>query len=63
MIWIYDFSYWEELYAGTQAYQAQKKWLETMMANEMESRYPGFKDSIEMTDVATPMTYVRYTGS
>jgi phytoene dehydrogenase-like protein len=29
----------------------------------MESIYPGFKDSIEMTDVATPMTYVRYTGS
>jgi phytoene dehydrogenase-like protein len=63
MIWIYDFSYWEELYADKQPYQAQKKRLETMMADEMESIYPGFKDSIEMTDVATPMTYVRYTGS
>jgi phytoene dehydrogenase-like protein len=63
MIWIHDFFYWEELHADKQAYQEQKKQLEALMADEMERIYPGFKEAIEMTDVATPMTYVRYTGS
>ena len=28
-----------------------------------EKRWPGFKSKIEMTDVPTPMTYVRYTDN
>jgi phytoene dehydrogenase-like protein len=29
----------------------------------MDVRYPGFSRNIEMTDVVTPLTYVRYTGN
>lgn len=31
--------------------------------DKLESRHPGFKSSIEVTDVATPVTYFRYTGN
>lgn len=29
----------------------------------MNERYPGLKDQVEVVDVATPMTYERYTGN
>ncbi|MCK5251553.1 MAG: NAD(P)/FAD-dependent oxidoreductase, partial [Thermoplasmata archaeon] len=29
----------------------------------LDRRYPGLADQVEMRDVATPMTYQRYTGN
>jgi phytoene dehydrogenase-like protein len=29
----------------------------------LDERWPGFASQIEVVDVATPMTYVRYTGN
>ena len=31
--------------------------------SELDKRFPGFKSKVEITDVATPTTYVRYTGN
>ena len=58
-----DYEHWEKLAADKKAYRAEKEKLASTVADELERRYPGFKSAIEVTDVATPMTYVRYTGN
>ena len=58
-----DYEYWERLAADKEAYDAEKDRIAAAFADELESRYPGFKSAIEVTDVATPMTYVSYTGN
>jgi phytoene dehydrogenase-like protein len=60
---IEDYEYWEKLAADRTVYNAEKEKIATAIADELESKYPGFKSAIEVTDVATPMTYVRYTGN
>lgn len=58
-----DFQYWEQLAADRDAYQREKERIAAIFADELERRYPGFKSALEMTDVVTPMTYLRYTGN
>jgi phytoene dehydrogenase-like protein len=58
-----DFSYWEKLYSVREAYNSEKERITKAVAEELEDKYPGFQSAIEMTDVVTPMTYVRYTGN
>jgi len=58
-----DFQYWEQLAGNKDAYRAEKERIAGVVADEMERKYPGFKSAIEVTDVVTPMTYVRYTGN
>jgi len=57
-----NYEYWENLYKDKERYNAEKKKIADIVASEIEKRYPGFKSQIEVTDVATPMTCVRYTG-
>ena len=33
------------------------------LLDALETRYPGIRDKVEMVDVATPLTYERYTGN
>ncbi len=58
-----DYEKWEKLTADRDRYRAEKEKIAAAFADEFERRYPGFKSTIEVTDVATPMTYVRYTGN
>lgn len=58
-----DWEAWEPLGADATAYLAEKERLATACADMIDRRYPGFRGAIEMTDVATPLTYHRYTGS
>lgn len=58
-----DFQYWEKLAQDNNAYITEKNRIATVVADELERKYPGFKSSIEVVDVATPMTYVHYTGN
>jgi phytoene dehydrogenase-like protein len=58
-----DFQYWENLVKDKAAYSIEKERIATTMAEEIDRKYPGFKNAIEVTDIATPMTYVRYTGN
>jgi phytoene dehydrogenase-like protein len=57
-----DCGYWEKLGRGTQAYRAEKAAIAKACADALELRYPGFRSKIEMTDVATPLTFQRYTN-
>jgi phytoene dehydrogenase-like protein len=58
-----DWEYWEKFEADPSAYAAEKKRTADHCARALESRYPGLGSRIEMTDVATPLTYARYTGN
>jgi phytoene dehydrogenase-like protein len=43
-------------------YKQEKKQIEKDATALLENRYPGISESIEICDVATPVTDVRYTG-
>jgi phytoene dehydrogenase-like protein len=58
-----DFDYWEKLYIDKEAYKAEKERIATSVTAELEKKYPGFTSAIEVTDVLSPMTYVRFTGN
>ena len=59
-----DLAYWERLQAqGREAYNAEKDAVARQVIGLVERAYPGIRDKIEVIDVATPTTYVRYTGN
>ena len=58
-----DWEYWKTLHNDPDAYAAEKRRVADACADAIDARYPGFKDAIEATDVATPTTFERYTGN
>ena len=58
-----DWPYWEALAADRTAYAREKEKIAGLCRQEIERHLPGFGTKIEMTDVATPATFVRYTGT
>ena len=58
-----DFDYWERLYEDREKYKAEKARLADEVIAVLDRRWPGFKDDVEVIDVATPMTCVRYTAN
>lgn len=57
------YEYWENLYKNPEGYRAEKERIAAEYIRVFENRFPGAKGKIEIIDVATPVTYVRYTGS
>jgi len=55
--------YWQELEKDRPRYDAEKQRIADMTITELEKRWPGFRAQVEVVDVATPATYVRYTGN
>ncbi len=55
--------YWETLARDRPAYEAEKKRIAEATIAELDRRWPGFASQIEVVDVPTPATYVRYTGN
>jgi len=47
----------------SKAYQEAKKVVAAIFTNRFKQIYPDAADKIEVTDVSTPLTVVRYTGS
>ena len=58
-----DYSYWETLIKDRVKYDDEKRRIAEETADALEKRWPGFRSKIEVTDVPTPMTYVRYTDN
>lgn len=58
-----DYSYWENLLKNRAKYDNEKNRIAEETADALEKRWPGFRSKIEITDVPTPMTYVRYTDN
>ena len=55
--------YWQELAKDRARYDAEKEQIAELTISELDKRWPGFRSQIEVVDVPTPATYVRYTGN
>ena len=58
-----DYEYWKLLYLNRPAYLAKKEEIANTVLELLEQRFPGIKQQTEMIDVATPMTFERFTGN
>lgn len=58
-----DYDYWRSMRAQPKHYRAAKELVAQQVITAIEGRYPGLSDKIEVIDVATPITYERYTGN
>ena len=58
-----SYEYWEELARDRAQYEDEKHRIADVTIAALDKRWPGFASRIEVVDVATPMTYVRYTGN
>jgi phytoene dehydrogenase-like protein len=57
-----NYDYWQRIY-GRSIYDAEEIQESQILIDLLERFYPGIKDDIEFVDVATPLTYERYTGN
>ena len=58
-----DYTYWNDLYSDRERYDAEKKQAALQLVHALDRRFPGLENQVEMIDVATPVTFERYTGN
>ncbi len=58
-----DHAYWRELQQDAGRYESEKDKVANQVIALLDQRYPGLAGQVEMRDVATPMTWERYTGN
>jgi phytoene dehydrogenase-like protein len=58
-----DYDYWKKLREEPERYQAEKEQIADQVVARLDKRFPGLKAKVEMRDVATPITWERYTGN
>jgi phytoene dehydrogenase-like protein len=58
-----DFDYWEKLAKEPARYKAEKEQIADQVVARLDERFSGLAAQVEMRDVATPLTWVRYTGN
>jgi phytoene dehydrogenase-like protein len=56
------YGYWQHIY-GRRLYDTEQNQVAEQVAEQLERIYPGIKQDIEVTDVATPLSYERYTNN
>ncbi len=58
-----DYDHWKKLRQEPERYNAEKEQIADQVVALLDRRFPGLAAQIEMRDVATPMTWERYTGN
>jgi phytoene dehydrogenase-like protein len=58
-----DYDYWHELSQDPVRYKAEKERIAGEVIAGLEQKFPGISAQVEMHDVATPVTWERYTGN
>jgi phytoene dehydrogenase-like protein len=58
-----SYDYWKKLRENLEAYNAEKEKIAEDVIAGLEERFPGIRTQIEMRDIATPITWERYTGN
>ena len=58
-----DYEFWNNLRENHEGYQNEKKQIADQVIKSLEKRFPGLANQVEMIDVATPLTWERYTGN
>jgi len=57
------YDYWDKLAGDETAYKAKKEEIANTIVDILDQRYPGISSQVEVVDVATPITFKRYTGN
>jgi phytoene dehydrogenase-like protein len=57
-----SYEYWQRIY-GRSLYDTEQLQESHILIDRLEQFYPGIQADIEFVDVATPLTYERYTGN
>jgi phytoene dehydrogenase-like protein len=58
-----DYAYWKSLHEDINRYNAEKERIADQVGAALDRRFPGLASQVEMRDVATPVTFHRYTGN
>jgi phytoene dehydrogenase-like protein len=58
-----DYEYWKKLSETRKVYEQKKDEIASIIVDLLDQRFPGISSQVEMIDVATPMTFERYTGN
>jgi phytoene dehydrogenase-like protein len=58
-----DYEYWKKLAEDKTVYMQKKDEISTRLIEILEQRFPGISSQVEMINVATPVTFERYTGN
>ena len=58
-----DYDYWNTLRQNDEQYKAEKEKIADTVIALLDRRFPGLASQVEMRDVASPTTFVRYTGN
>jgi len=58
-----DYTYWKSLQENPELYKAEKERIADQIITLLDKRFPGLATQVEMRDVATPVTFQRYTGN
>jgi phytoene dehydrogenase-like protein len=56
------YAYWQRIY-GRRLYDTEQLQVADIIIDFLEKLYPGISQDIEVKDVATPLSYERYTGN
>lgn len=64
MLSTYNYEYWDKLYSEDKTkYESEKKRLTDEIIAILEQRFGGIRQSIEMTDLSTPVTFSHFSGN
>lgn len=58
-----SYSYWKDLAVDPERYESEKKQAALQVIDRLDRRFPGLAGQVEMVDVATPLTFERFTGN
>jgi|WetSurMetagenome_2_1015567.scaffolds.fasta_scaffold46244_2 phytoene dehydrogenase-like protein len=58
-----NYDYWHDLRRDPASYKAEKERIANEVIAGLEQKFPGISAQVEMRDVATPVTWERYTGN
>jgi phytoene dehydrogenase-like protein len=59
-----NYTYWENLrQSNREKYQAEKERIANVVIDALESKFGNIRSNIEVTDVSTPATVIRYTNN
>jgi phytoene dehydrogenase-like protein len=58
-----DYDYWTKLRQEPERYREEKERIADQVVSLLDRRFPGLAANVEMRDVATPVTWERYTGN
>jgi phytoene dehydrogenase-like protein len=58
-----SYEYWADLAGDRAAYEEKKDQVARTVVHLLDQRFPGLSEQVEMVDVATPVTWERYTGN